>query len=846
MDKNAWWKWLLLVAMLAFSLQRVIPWNEKVRFGLDLKGGISFVVTVDEDKIEKDIRDDADKDDTEEEIQALLKNALKDSLDRSIEVLRNRLNRIGIEEPSIVKKADRIEIQLPGIGEDKREEAEQMILSVGFLEFRMLHERTRELTAKIMNLGKAPDGYKIEKLSGESFYIPTTDVAQEDRDEEFLKKLGQFEIPGPSYEFMLEETEINDLTVYRPAFVNTHPVLRSRDLKNSELQQGNLGQQAVGLSFTAKGTKRFADVTEKYGVNGTLNPDGERYLGIVVDGTLYSAPRINEPIYGGNAQITGSFDITEAKRLVNVLRSGALPTRVKIVEKRYVAPSLGKDSIDSGIKAILIGGVCVIIFMAGYYLLCGIVADIALVLNMLILPLGMIVATGFLSIGKGLSADAISLPVLTLPGIAGILLTIGMAVDANVLIFERIREEIGKGNKRLWSAISMGYDRAFVTIMDANITTLLVGVILFVFGSGPIRGFAVTLCGGIIISMFTALVVTKLIFGLIASKTSIKTLKMFSIVKKTSIDFVGMRRYAGIISGVVIAVSCGVLVVRTIQAPGKVFGVDFTGGGSTTFSFAQQEAGEPVAMDKLRSTLEEAGVVKPMLQYQKELDSAVMTSLQVKTGVDEVDGEKQSDIVKRILPEKFPAAAFKITQEDEVGSQIGAELKKSAVWAIVWALVGIIVYISWRFEFGFALGAITALTHDVLVTVGIFSFTGNLISLPIIAALLTIVGYSVNDTIVVFDRIREDIKLDKKRSFKEICNLSINQTLSRTLLTSFTTLITVVMLLVFGGGAIFDFALALCIGVLVGTYSSIFVATPIVLLWYKNKTPDFAAKGSQV
>ncbi len=845
MDKNSWWKWLLLVAMLAFSLQKVIPLS-KIPLGLDLKGGISFVVTVDEEKIKNDIRKDADKDDTAEEIDALIKDALDDSLERSIEVLRNRLNRIGIEEPSIVKKADRIEIQLPGIGEDKREEAEEMILSVGFLEFRMLHEKTRELTAKIMNLKKSPEGYKIIKRSGDSFYVPTDDVAEKDRGEDFLKKLGQFESQGPSYEFMLEATDVDGLIVYRPAFVSTHPVLRSRDLKNSELQQGDLGQQAVGLSFTAKGTKRFADVTEKFGIGGTLNPDGIRFLGIVVDGTLYSAPKINEPIYGGNAQITGSFDITEAKRLVNVLRSGALPTRVKIVEKRYVDPSLGKNAINSGIKAIMIGGICVVIFMAGYYLLCGIVADIALILNMLILPLGMIVATGFLSIGKGISADAVSLPVLTLPGIAGILLTIGMAVDANVLIFERIREEINKGNKRLWSAITMGYDRAFVTIMDANITTLLVGVILFVFGSGPIRGFAVTLCGGIIISMFTALVVTKLIFGLIANKTSIKTLKMMSIVKKTSIDFVGKRHIAGIFSAIVIAVSCGTLVMRTIQNPGRVLGVDFTGGGSTTFEFAQQETGVPVDMDKLTATLKEAGVINPMIQYQKELDSAVATSLQIKTGVNEVGGEKQSDITKRVLLEKFPAAAFNPIQEDEVGSQIGDELKSSAVWAIVWAMVGIIIYISWRFEFGFALGAITALTHDVLVTVGLYSFSGHLISLPIIAALLTIVGYSVNDTIVVFDRIREDIKLDKKRSFKEICNLSINQTLSRTILTSFTTLITVVMLLIFGGGAIFDFALALCIGVLVGTYSSIFVATPVVMLWYKNKTPDFAAKGSQV
>ena len=561
MDKHAWWKWLLLVAMLALSLSRVMPWEEKVRFGLDLKGGISFVVNVDEAKIEKEIREDAKPGDTEEDITASVKDALKGALERSIEVLRNRLNRIGIEEPSIVKKADRIEIQLPGIGEDKRQEAEDMILSVGFLEFRMLHERSHELTDRLLAAEKAPKGYSVVQIEGRSYYRPNDEVADSDRDEAYLAKLGQFEIPNPSHEFLLEAVEIQKRTVYRPHFVSTHPVLRSRDLKNSTLEQGNLGQNAVGLEFTAKGAKRFADVTEKFAPGGSLNPDGERFLAIIIDGTLYSAPRITEPIFGGRAQITGSFDLLEATRLVNVLRSGALPTRVKIVEKRYVAPSLGKDSIASGLKSILIGGVCVVVFMAGYYLFCGVVADIALILNMLLLPLGMIVAAGFLSMGKGVGGGAIALPVLTLPGVAGILLTIGMAVDANVLIFERIREECATG-KKLWAAITAGYDRAFVTIMDANVTTLMVGVILFVFGSGPIRGFAVTLCGGILVSMFTALVITKLIFSLVASKTPLKSLKMMSIVKKTSIDFVSKRGVAAILSGVVIATTCGVLAGR--------------------------------------------------------------------------------------------------------------------------------------------------------------------------------------------------------------------------------------------------------------------------------------------
>ncbi len=845
MRKHAWWNWLLLVVLLAFSLSRVLPWSQKVRFGLDLKGGISFVVTVDEEKIANDIREDARNADlTDIEMQNQVREALSGALERSIEVLRNRLNRLGIEEPSITRKADRIEIQLPGVGEDKRDEAEAHILSVGFLEFRMVHERSMELTDRLMVEGKSPAGYRIESVAGGSFYRPTGEVAASARDATFLAEQGRFETPDPRYEFLLEEVEVQGRILYRPHFVNRHPVIRSRDLKNSMLEFDSLNQPVVGLEFTARGARRFGEVTEQYAPGGTLNASGERLLAIVIDGTLYSAPRIREPIYGGRAQITGSFSVTEARRLVNVLRSGALPTRVKIVEKRYVAPSLGKDSIDSGLKSILVGGVGVLIFMLGYYLLCGMVADIALVLNMLLLPLGMIVAAGFMGMGKG--GGAVSLPVLTLPGVAGILLTIGMAVDANVLIFERIREEIRTG-KRLWAAITSGYDRAFVTIMDANVTTLMTGIILFVFGSGPIRGFAVTLCGGILVSMYTALVVTKLFFGLLADWTPIKTLKMFSILRENiAIDFVGKRFWAMVLSLVVIGISGGVLVMRTLQSPGQVFGVDFTGGSATTFAFTPGGSGVPVPVDVLRAALVDAGVQKPVIQYQKELDSAVETTLQIKTGVDLVDGSPQSVLVRQAMQEHFPEAGFSILQVDEVGAQVGSELKKSAAWAILLALGGIILYISWRFEFGFALGAITALVHDVLVTLGLFSLFGNQISLPIVAALLTIVGYSVNDTIVVFDRIREDLKLDKGSKFTDICNLSINQTLSRTLLTSFTTLITVAMLLIFGGGAIFDFALALCIGVLVGTYSSIFIATPVVLRWYRNHKPGFSVTGPQV
>jgi SecD/SecF fusion protein len=377
----------------------------------------------------------------------------------------------------------------------------------------------------------------------------------------------------------------------------------------------------------------------------------------------------------------------------------------------------------------------------------------------------------------------------------------------------------------------------------------MTGVILFTFGSGPIRGFAVTLCGGILVSMYTSLVVTKLVFGTLAEYTPLKTLKMLSIVPSTTdINFIGKRKLAMGLSLAVIVITGAVLLTRFVQTPGEVFGVDFTGGSSTTYSFTVTEDGsEPVPVDVLRTALVEAGVVNPVMQYQNELDNpSVFTSLQIKAGVDKGTDEKQVTLIQNVLQNQFSDARFEVVQMDEVGPEIGDELKQSAFWSILLALAGIIIYISWRFEFGFALGAIAALVHDVLLTVGVYSLFGRQISLPIVAALLTIVGYSVNDTIVVFDRIREDLKLVRGKDFVDICNLSINQTLGRTVLTSLTTLITIVMLLIFGGGAIFDFALALCIGVLVGTYSSIFVATPIMLLWYRGRKPEFAASNHQV
>jgi len=858
MDNNAIWKWLILVVLLCMSIWVVSPPSEKIRRGIDIQGGTSLTVAIDAAAVRREIRNridgaagKTDEDMTPEELKAekaQLKEILREAPERTEEVIRNRINGLGIEEPVIYldKKNGRIIVQLPGIGEDKLKQAIKSIKEIAFLEFRLVHKRNSTLVAELFTNGQAPEGYKI--VPGKRLYFKDPQF-KKSMDEDFRRELGMFKIPDARFEFMLQEQIESGQLVYRPYFVKRRAELKGDRLKNAVMGFDTMNRPQVNIEFDGKGAKAFAQITGDYGPNGPMNADSQvgRQLAIVLDGTLYSAPVIKQQIFGGKAEITGNFTQQEARRLANVMRSGALPAPVEIVEKYFVSPSLGKDSINSGITAIVAGGACVVVFMMVYYLLCGVIADLALILNMLLLPLGMIAVAGFLSLGMktGGGGGALQLPVLTLPGIAGILLTIGMAVDANVLIFERIREE-AKKSKTLWTTITDGYDKAFVTIIDANLTTLLTGIILFWFGSGPIRGFAITLCAGILVSMFTALVVAKLFFSVIASWTkSMDVVKMLSVVKSTSIDFIKARKIAALVSVVVIVGSCSLLAVRAHKMPSRIFASDLLGGTSLTFdvdkSMPLAEFEKKYSIESIRITLKQAGIVEPFIQYQREISDPDSGTLQVRAGADPVKGKTAGEAAEQALKTEYPEAKFVLAQENAIDSQIGDELRKDAVISIVLGLIGIVIYISIRFQLGFAVGAIVALAHDVLVTVGIYSLCGRQLSLPIVAALLTIVGYSVNDTIVVSDRIREYLKEKKKENFRQICNLGINDTLSRTLLTSFTTLITVVMLLVLGGGAINDFALALCIGVLVGTYSSVFVATPVVLAWYKNRKPDFAA-----
>ena len=809
MDKNKLWKWTLLGFLVLWSITLVLPNGFKL--GLDLRGGSSFVVEVDEQDLKEKTGLDGDD----------LTAKIKETQQVAIEVIRNRVDSSGTAEAEIYPEGKkRVVVRIPGADEKTRKETKDQIERVAVLTFKLVHKQNSEWIQELANTEKAPHGYKrghsdrVERL----FYVAKPDVNKDEINSKSMKKFG-----GKPADFMLMGERLDDGSkIYRPYYVERRNKLSGNMLKKAFVSSDSMGGIAISIEFNDEGTKKFAEVTKQYAaVEG--QKEG-RLLAILLDNTLYSAPVLRTPIYSGKAEIKGSFTHKEARRLVTVLQAGALPGRVKIIEERTVAPTLGSDSINSGMRSILLGGLAVLVFMLAYYLIPGLIANISLIFMLILLPAGMVIAAGLLGAFSGSSnGGGVTLPTLTLYGIAGIVLTVGMAVDANVLTFERMREE-WKVGKSISGAINAGYNKAFSTILDANVTTLLTAIILFWQGSGPIRGFAVTLTAGILVSMFIVLIITRLFFSSLADAKILKTLKMNAIpgLANASFDFIGKRKIAIAISLLVIIGTWTTFFMRGDDN----LGVDFKGGTVMAFKFDNK-----IPAEQIRKTLKTAGFPSAKVAYQSEITGDT-EFLEIKVGA-------SNDAAKPALSSILALDGnYKVLKNDSVGSQIGKELRSKGIKAIIWALIGIIVYVSLRFEFSFAVGAIVALTHDVLITIGIYCALGHELSMPIIAALLTIVGYSVNDTIVVFDRIREDLKTVKGKTYSEIANLSINQTLSRTLITSLTTLLTVIMLLIFGGGAVFDFALALFIGIVVGTYSSIFVATPVVLFWHKNeKTP---------
>lgn len=839
MSRNDLWKWLVLAIVAVLSAYVVMPPKEKIRLGLDLSGGTSFTVAIDDAKLKSNIMA-ANPELSEEEVRNQINTILRDADARAVEVIRNRIDKTGINEPVIQSagKNHRIIIQLPGISAEQREAAEKSIQSAAFLEFKLVHAKNDTLVDSLTKSGRVPEGYEMAE-DGRS-YKRTAKYNELVKDPGYQQRVSLFGVPDQRYAFMPERTvTANGQVVYRPLFVLRQAELTGAALDSASIDRESMtGRIHIALKFNAKGAAEFARLTKAYAPRGSRNKDSDvgRQLAIILDDTLYSAPVIRSEIPNGQAVIEGNFSASEAALLRNILNAGSLPAPMKIIEKRSVESTLGQDAISSGVRASVLGVLLVAIFMFVYYNYCGLIANVALLLNVLLLPTSLILASNVLGVfvrDSALSKSALDLPVLTMPGIAGLVLSLGMAVDANVLIFERMREEFALG-KSARAAVAAGYERAFLAIFDSNLTTVLTAVILFIFGVGPIRGYAITLTAGVVVSMFTALVVTRLIFNATVPEARVKPYKMLQFVKHANYDFLKWGKVCGFTSLAIILISCAIFFARAFTNPAKVMSVDFTGGAAISFEYKEKAPNADVAKSV------EKIVSDATVQYQSSPDGTGDLLL-IKTGTIDVNGVNVSKLMQQALSKDLPKSQFKLAGEEDVGSAVGSDLKSSARWAVVFSLIGILIYVSLRFEFGFALGAVAALAHDAFFTLGVYSLTGRQVSMTVVAALLTIVGYSVNDTIVIFDRIREDLRKDPKMEFRALCSRAINETLSRTILTSVTTLLATLSLYLFGGGAINDFALAMLIGLVAGVYSTIFIATPVMLAWYKGRRPSFAS-----
>jgi len=579
-----------------------------------------------------------------------------------------------------------------------------------------------------------------------------------------------------------------------------------------------LGNPTVNMSMNSQGAKVWREMTRQ----ASADPNDLKSVAVVLDNLIYSAPRVQGEIPTGRTEIVGRFTQEDASDLAAVLKAGKLPAPSHIIEEAVVGPSLGEESIDSGLSSFMIALAIVLIYMIFYYAAAGAVADIALVANI------------FFIVGVLASLRA----TLTLPGIAGIVLTIGMSVDANVLIYERIREEL-KAGKGLKLAITDGYKNAYSSILDANITTLLTGIILLVFGTGPIQGFATTLIIGILTSLFSAIFITRLLFEwrLESSKSVPFSSKMTeNVLANPNVSFIGKRKTFYGVSGVIILIG-----IISLFARGLNYGVDFTGGRSYIVRFEQPAEVDNVAQALGAQFVDESGLkqVPEVKTFGASNQVKITTKFMINETEEDVEGLVQDKLYTGLEP--FLNGQSKAEFLNELTSQkveptIADDIKQSAVWAVIFSLLVIFLYILIRFrKWQYSVGALIAMTHDVLIVLSVFSLLYGFLpfSLEIdqafIAAILTVVGYSINDTVVVFDRIREFITLHPKQERDGLVNKALNSTLSRTLNTSVSTFLVLLTIFIFGGEVIRGFVFALMVGVIVGTYSSLYIASPTML-----------------
>jgi len=738
--KKRWLGAVLTLLLLLFCLDSATPPAKKIRLGLDLRGGTSFLLQL--------------VSQNDQPITA-------DMLQQAVEVIRKRVDKFGVSEPVIAPQGtSRILVQIPGLDPAQIQSTKEQLQQVAKLEFAEVHPNSAALIAQI-DKGEAilPPGFVIKEH--------VQNIQGKDITERLLVK---------------KEADLAGEHVTR-AFAYFD-------------QQG----YGVSLNLDGDGAKTFFELTTQ------LAPHQGR-LAILLDGKIQSAPAISHgPIAGGQATITGNFKEKEARELASVLEN-PLRTPVTIEETRSVSPTLGQDSIRSGIVSGIGGLALVMLFVVFYYRLAGCVALVGLWINIVLL-FGMMAMFHF---------------VLTLPGIAGIILTIGLAVDANVLLYERLREELGAG-KSLGAAIDGAYNKAFSAIFDANATTLITAGILFWQATGPVRGFSVTLMLGIVASLFSAILFTRTAFRWMMKFAGLKRLTMANLAPSHQFNFLGKRVVAVFVSLVLIGGSLAFFAIRGANN----FGIDFRGGDLLVI-----DSQSALTVNEARSALEPLHLTEETIQLEQ---AGTQQMLAIRSAVD------TSGKIYEKLKASFPDRKLTAAQQEKVGAQIGLEFAKKALLALGLGMIGILVYVTLRFEFSFAVGALVALLHDVIITVGVFSLTGGELSLVMVGAILTIAGYSINDTIVVYDRIREGLRNRTGGSVEALMNRSINETLGRTILTGGMTLLSVATLFFFGGAVLKDFAFAILIGILVGTYSSVFVASPIVL-WCSKWGAKKAAAG---
>lgn len=677
------------------------------------------------------------------------------AIEQAGSIIRKRLDVFSTREISIQPEGkNRIKIQIPGLKGDEVTQARTQISKVAKLELRLVPQNWQEVLQQYKENGnKMPYQYV--------------------QDYEVLPMLDRDAKGNEAKGLMVVEKKVG---------------LSGKHITHASRAIEQLGQSVVDISFDHDGATQLADMTRT---------NVGRLMATILDGEVRNTATIKEPLVNGNCQISGgSMTPLECEELASIMQN-PLENKVEILNENSVDASLGADSISSGYHAGIIALVLVVSFMVIYYRVSGMIAVLALVVN-LVLLLGLLAQFHF---------------TLTLPGIAGIVLTIGMAVDANVLIYERIRDELALG-KPARSAIDTGFERAFSAIFDSNVTTLIPAMVLAYLGTGPLRGFAITLVLGIVANLFSALVVSRNAFDWILSATDSPNLRMMQFIKSPRFDFLRYRGMGLALSLIILA--AGVIAVFTRGE--ALLGVDFKGGDSVTLTYQQK-----VDMGKLRETLQKNGFKDFLPQY-----ASVSQALFLETERDQ--GERAA----KVLIQSFPEAHFVSGASSSVGPQVGNEMKQKAIVALLTGLFGILLYAALRFEWSYAVAAAVGQLHDVLIALSIMAVFGHEMTLPLVAAFLTIAGYSINDKIVVFDRIREGARLREKGSFYEVINRSLNLTLARTILTGSTCLLATLALILFGGPVIHDFSLAMFIGIMSGIYSSHFISPGIAWLLGRN------------